>query len=417
MSKIIELKQKRAALVRDIRKVSDKMSDPNNIDSERNLADYNQKIVQMEADFDRISNEIDFEERQNKREEFLDEVEGTNLTHRINPDSNNDKNVIYSNSFDRYLINGRDNISSKDLDILARGKEIHNLQSDDNTKGGYLVPKEFREQLIQKLDDMLWFRQLANVLPATSASSVGNPTIENDPSDADWTSEVAAVQEDSTLSFGERELTPHLCSKLIKVSMKLLRGAPNVQGIISDRFAYKFGATEEKAFLTGNGVKKPLGVFTASSQGISTSRDFQGSNTTSAIVADTLRDIKYSVKSQYRGNASWLFHRDGVKQISKLKDSQNQYLWQPGLREGDPDRLLGAPIRESEYVPNTFTANQYVGIYGDFKMYDIIDSLLMEVQRLNELYAGNNKVGFIMRKETDGMPVHQEAFARIKLGS
>jgi HK97 family phage major capsid protein len=57
----------------------------------------------------------------------------------------------------------------------------------------------------------------------------------------------------------------------------------------------------------------------------------------------------------------------------------------------------------------------YVGIIGDFSFYYIADSLQLEFQRLDELYAGNSQVGFIARLESDGMPVLEEAFARVKL--
>ena len=69
----------------------------------------------------------------------------------------------------------------------------------------------------------------------------------------------------------------------------------------------------------------------------------------------------------------------------------------------------------SEYAPNTFTTGLYVGIVGDFSKYYIADALDMQLQRLTELYAESNKIGLIGRMETDGMPVLEEAFARVTL--
>jgi HK97 family phage major capsid protein len=71
----------------------------------------------------------------------------------------------------------------------------------------------------------------------------------------------------------------------------------------------------------------------------------------------------------------------------------------------------------SEYAPNTFTASQYVGILGDFSYVWIADSLQMEMQRLEELFASTNQVGLIGRLESDGMPVLSEAFVRVKLAA
>ena len=70
--------------------------------------------------------------------------------------------------------------------------------------------------------------------------------------------------------------------------------------------------------------------------------------------------------------------------------------------------------REKE-SPNTFTTRQFVGILADFSQIWIADALSMQVQRLNELYAETNQVGFIGRLETDGAPVLEEAFVRVKL--
>ena len=47
-------------------------------------------------------------------------------------------------------------------------------------------------------------------------------------------------------------------------------------------------------------------------------------------------------------------------------------------------------------------------------LYHIVDALNMQVQRLTELYAESNQTGYIGRAEVDGMPVLEEAFARLK---
>lgn len=219
------------------------------------------------------------------------------------------------------------------------------------------------------------------------------------------------------MRFGARELTPHPLAKRIKVSRTLLRKVPNAEGIVRARMAYKFGTTMERAYLLGNGAGQPLGLFVASSQGISTGRDVATDNTATAITADGLINAKYALKSQYQRTAAWMFHRDAVKQIVKLKDGEGQYLWLPSLRENEPDSLLGRPLYQSEFVPNTFTANQYVGMLGDYRWYWVADSLNFELQRLDELYSETNQVGMIGRWESDGMPVLEEAFVRVKLGA
>lgn len=298
------------------------------------------------------------------------------------------------------------------------GDELRALQADSDTAGGTLKPSElFVADLIKKVDDFVFIRQLATKFSLTSADSLGVPTLENDPADADWTVELAIGGEDSTMDFGKRALTPQPLGKLLKVSEPLLRrSAIPVDNLVRDRLAYKFAITEEKAFLTGTGANQPLGVFTADANGISTARDVSTGNSNTAIAADGLIEAKYSLKAQYMNSQAlrWLFHRDAIKNIRKLKDGNGDYLWIRGLA-GAPDSILEVPYMMSEYVPNTFTSGLYVGMIADFSHYWIADALSMTLKRLDELYAANNQVGFIGRLELDGMPVLEEAFARVTL--
>lgn len=310
--------------------------------------------------------------------------------------------------FERMLVGGQSSLTDT---------EYRALQQDIDESGGFLVPPmQFINQLIQAVDDAVWIRGLATTFQVTDAKSIGAPSLDADPSDADWTTELAIGDEDSTMDFGNREMVPHPLAKLLKVSRKLLRSVPSVSNLVAERLGYKFGITQEKAFLTGSGASQPLGLFTASSMGISTDRDVSDGNTSSSMTTDGLTSAKYSLKLQYRNNSRWLFHRDGVEQIAKLKDGNGQYLWRESVRAGEPDRLLGLPIMESEYSPNTFTSGLYVGMLANFQHYWIVDALSFTLQRLDELYAATNQVGFIGRMESDGAPVLEEAFARIKLG-
>lgn len=290
------------------------------------------------------------------------------------------------------------------------------LQADLDVSGGYLrPPQQFIDQLIKAIDDVAYIRQWATTFTVVNAASLGVPTLENDPADSDWTSELATGSEDSTMDFGKREMHPHPLAKRIKISRKLIRAVPNSEELVRTRLSYKFGITFEKACLTGTGAQQPLGLFTSSSDGISTSRDVSTGNTTTSIMVDGLIEAKYTLKPAYWPRSRWLFHRDGVKQIAKLKDGDGQYLWRESVRAGEPDRLLGLPLFMSEYAPNTFTTGQYVGLVGDFSNYWIVDALTLEFQMLQELYAATNQVGLIGRMESDGQPVLEEAFSRVKL--
>ena len=316
----------------------------------------------------------------------------------------------YRDAFDKFIRHGNAGLNADEHRALSAGV---------STEGGFLTtPMEMAADLIKAVDDLVVIRQLATVDILSSAESLGVVSLDADPADADWTSELETGDEDSSMSFGKRQLTPRPFAKLVKVSNTLLRRTSgSAESLLRERLAYKFAITEEKAFLTGSGVNQPLGLFTASDDGIPTSRDVSEDSTTTAFTADSFINVKYALKAQYQNAATtrWLLHRDAVKRARKLKDSEGVYIWRPGLQRDQGDTILDVPIVQSEYVPNTFTTGSYVGLIGDMRFYRIADALSMTLQRLVELYARTNQTGFIGRKETDGQPVLAEAFSRMKL--
>ena len=173
------------------------------------------------------------------------------------------------------------------------------MQSGSDAQGGYLVAAEdFVKELIKSVDDQVFIRQLVRTFQVPQAASLGVPTLDSDPDDADWTSELQTGNEDSSMAFGKRSLSPNPLAKRIKVPQQLLRQAViGAEQLVIDRLGYKFAVTQEKAFLTGSGSSQPLGVFTASNNGISTDRDVSTGNTTTAIGFDGLIEAKFSVKS------------------------------------------------------------------------------------------------------------------------
>jgi len=297
------------------------------------------------------------------------------------------------------------------------------LNAGNDPDGGFLVmPEQFVQQLLAVVDDLMPLRGLATVQRLTMAESLGVPTRDSDLDDATWTSEIGTGSQDDNLQFGKRELRPHPLAKRVKVSRKLLRASSmGPEQIVRDRMAYRHATAQENAFMTGDGNQKPLGLFTASADGISTARDLDvptsGTgfvhNSTDGYAADALITAKYTLKPQYHPQARWLFHRLILAEIRKVKDADGQYIWKPGL--GDKaDTILEIPFILSEFAPSTMADNDYIGMLGDFSFYWIVDALQFEVQRLVELYAETNQIGFIGRAEADAMPVLEEPFVRLQ---
>lgn len=404
---ILEMKQKRAALVKEARKLLDAVEK-----EKRELTgEETAKYEEMMKEVDSWGTKIEREENLRKMEEALKVPEPTVVPPQpTEPEARTNPRATegYRKSFEKFLRSG--------INALAE-KEVRAMQADDPEGGGYLVaPQLFVSEMLKAVDNTVFVRGLARKFSLAKAASLGVPKLDTDFSDADWVSELATGDEDA-LDYGKRELRPHALSKLVKVSNTLIRlSTESIEAMIRERLSYRFSVTLENAYLNGDGLQKPLGVFTADADGINTDRDVSTGNTDSSIKADGLIEAKYTLKTPYLRNARWVFHRDAVKQIRKLKDGAGQYLWQPGITADMLDEILGIPIIVSEYAPSTFTTGKYVGILGDFSYYWIADALDMQVQRLVELYATTNQVGYIARFETDGMPVLSEAFVRVTLG-
>lgn len=391
------MRQKRAALIGEVRKIQE--ASVGGVLSADDLS----KVSKIEAEIENLAQSAAIAERNEKREAELRVVPENRVS-----GSGDDKEARAAKHVEDFR------------NFLIRG-ERRDLSADTAGEGGNIVaPQQFVAQVIKAMDNNVFVRQLATKYTLGSFANIGVPTITADPADADWTSEVAAVSNDTALTFGKRTMAPNMLTKGIKVSIKLLEVATlPAEQIVADRLAYKFAVSQEKAFLTGTGSGQPLGLFTASASGISTGRDVATDNTSSAFTFDGLMNAVMSCKQQYRRTGGWVLHRDAVKMARKIKtgiSGDTTYVWQPSVQVGQPDTLLGFPVYESEYAPSTFTTGLYVGLFGDLSKYWIVDQLPYTVQRLVELYAGTNQVGFIGRMSSDGAPVDENAFARVKLG-
>ncbi len=363
----------------------------------------------LEDDLDKIGEEIERVQRFESRSEKFEKITFPGADPRKDDGEQRDEKV---------------EAEMRDFRAFLKG-EKRALQADSDTEGGYLIaPQTVAALLLANVKNETFVRQMAHIETITQAESLGVVSLDTDLDDADWTPEIVETTPDEALRLGKRALKPNQLAKETKLSRTLVRRtAGAAETLVLDRLGYKFGTTMENVYLNGDGVDKPLGVFTPSAQGISTSRDVATDNTATAITGDGLIEAKHTLKGQYWNRATWVFHRDAIKKIRKLKDgTSDQYIWQPGLGVGSnlvnglPDTILDLPYRMSEYAPNTFTSGLYVGILGDFSYYWIVDALQLEIQVLNELYSRTNQFGYIGRLETDGMPVLEEAFVRVKLG-
>jgi HK97 family phage major capsid protein len=285
------------------------------------------------------------------------------------------------------------------LDVMLRrggpaviDPRVHNaLQVGTDSEGGYVVPQEFEKQLLMALQDINEVRNWVNVISTASDRHI---PVESTLGAAAWTAEEAAFNE-SDAAFSRITLNDYKATTIIKVSDELLRDSMfDLQSYLAGNFGKRFGILEEAAFVNGDGSSKPTGIVPGSSLG----KTAAGA---AAITADELIDLYHALSRPYRKNAVWMMADATAKMIRKLKDTTNQYLWQPGLQAGQPDTLFGRPVIVSDSMPAATTGLKSV-VFGDLSYYTVADRQGVTVQRLNELYAATGQVGFRAYKRTDG---------------
>lgn len=386
---IYDLKEQRASVYDSMKELMDQY------DGKEMDALDKEKFSNMEKEFDRLTDSIEMEEKMLDRAKKVEQIE------KKMPEA--------ENLFAKAL--------GGDASAIAAYRNSAPTLGTDSQAGYLTAPVEFVAQLIQALDDNIFMREISYKTPNLGqGQSLGYPYIATDAEDTDWVGEVVSAPEEDTTAFGRREFKPNRLAKSLKISRTLMRHASMAEPTLLRAVTQKLSVTQEKAYLTGNGSAKPLGIFTASNDGIPTSRDI-AVGSTSGLTSDGVIDVMMGLKQQYRKNAVWVMHRDIVKEAMKLKDSDNHYIWQLSLIPNTPDTLLGHAVYESEFAPNTISSGTYGAVFGDFNYYWICDCDQFEVQVLNELYALTNQTGYVINYAGDGAPVLGEAFARLKFSA
>ena len=287
--------------------------------------------------------------------------------------------------------------------------EVRNaLQEGVDSEGGYLVPDEFERTLVQSLENETIVRKHATVITTTSGSH--KIPVVTEKGTASWVEEEGIIP-DGDDTFGQQQIDAHKVGTIIKVSEELLNdSAFDLESYFSAEFTRRIGDKEEEAFFTGDGVKKPLGVL-ADAGGAEIGVTSAAS---SAITADEIVDLFYSLKAPYRKNAIWVLNDATIAVVRKLKDENGQYLWQPALHDGGHETLLGKKIYTSPFMPELGAGKKPI-LFGDFKYYWIGDREGITFRKLSEKYADSGQVGFLATKRLDGKLILPEAIKVLKM--
>lgn len=390
MNQILSLREKRAKLWNDTKAFLDSHRGEDGMVSAEDNATYEK----MEADVVALGKEIERLERQAVIDRELDQPTASPLVSAPVAHTPEQKAGRASDEYKKAFWNqmrGRSSYEIRDA-----------LQVGELSEGGYTVPDEFDKQLIEGLEDENIMRGLVHII-RTGSGEHKIPIVASHGTGS-WVEEEQQIPE-SDDAFSQVTLTAHKFATMIRISRELLNdSAFDLAAYISHEFVRRAGAAEEQAILTGDGSHKPIGLLhdTLGAQvGVTTA-------SATAITADELIDMQHSLKSGYRRKAVWIMNDATISAIRKLKDGQGQYIWQPGIKEGAPDMLFNQRVLMSNYMPLIATGNKVI-LYGDFSYYWLAEREGRTLERLNELYAVTDQVGFKMTERLDGRLILPEA--------
>lgn len=294
------------------------------------------------------------------------------------------------------------------------------LQTTVDADGGFAVPEELDRNIIQLLNDENPMRQVCNQITIGTSDykklvSLGN-------AGAGWVGET-----DSRPATG----TPTL-AQIAAYMGELYANPQATQTSLDDIFfdaeswlngevAIEFAEKEASAFLLGDGTNKPKGIlaYTMAATPDKTRTfgqlQYMKSGAAGNFGADNLIDLVQGLRKAYRQAAVFMMNGLTVGKARKLKDSEGNYLWQPGLQAGQASTLLGYTIEENEDMPDV-AADANAILFGDFKRgYTIVDRIGTRV--LRDPFSNKPYVGFYTTKRVGGMLTDSNAIKVLRLSA
>ena len=381
--RVQELIEKRAKVWETAKNFVDTHEDKNGNLSAEDKETYSR----MEAEIEELTNSIERQQRAERREQELSKPVNSPITGKPYKDEPQGevKTGRASDEYKKAMLTA----------LRSNFRQVSNvLQEGVDADGGYLVPEEYDHRLIDVLTEENIMRGIATKITTSGEHKIN---IAATKPAAAW------IEEGGALSFGDatfdqKILDAHKLHVAIKITEELLYdNAFGLENYIITEFGKALANAEEDAFLNGDGVGKPTGIFDKTKGGESIG------TLTAALKSDDVLDLIYKLKRPYRKNASFIMNDATLAQIRKLKDNNGQYLWQPSYQANEPDKILGYNIRTSAFAPTDAIA------FGDYKYYNIGDRGSRSFKQLNELFAGNGMIGYVAKERVDGLLILPEA--------
>lgn len=274
------------------------------------------------------------------------------------------------------------------------------------------IPEGFFAELDRKMLMYSPARNICRVISTDSGNALPWPKVDDTSNTGELLAEATTIGTSVDPTFSAVTLNAYkFSSKPIFISQELIEdSAFNLAGEISSMLGERLGRVEATYTTTGTGSSQPHGIVTGAATG-------KTAASTTAFTADEVIDLVHSVDPSYRMGASGFAMNDAVLLYArKLKLADGQYLWQPGMSAGTPDRLYGYPVAIMQGMSSTFTTGQKLILFGDFSKFVLRDVARVRFYRLDERYRDTDQTAFIAFKRFDSRMVQNAAIKLLLLG-
>jgi HK97 family phage major capsid protein len=305
--------------------------------------------------------------------------------------------------------------------FLRRGPETMEpferklLRVSDDASGGFLAHPVLSNEVLRLIALASPLRQAAMVRTGTGPSFIQPRQL--DSVEANWLAEVEPAPE-STLTFGQIEVPAHRLAAYVEVSNVLLDDAAvDLDALLATDFAEQFARAEGAAFTTGNAAGKPRGLLTYPSGTTADAIEQIPSGHATELTADSLIQSLQKLRPEHRVTASWLMNSATLGAVRLLKSTAGEYVWRPGIEQGQPDRLLGRPVLEDPQMPDIAAGSLPVAV-GDFRRgYTIFDRVQLSVVRDPFSKARSGVTCFTATRRVGGAVVEGRALKLVRVSA
>ena len=394
MSKLKELREKRASVfgqIDELRKAADgrEMTAEEQQRWDTLLVDYDKadKLVQQEERFAEI--------QARKAEQAFERQQTTG-------DGKDVKDTEYRGAFVEYLMKGENGVSAENRKLFEQRAGLSGVS------GGVLVPRTLADSIEVALKSYGGMLQAGTIITTSTGGDLILPTVNDTSNKATIVAEYNKSTQKAP-SFGSETLKAYTYrTPIVPVSMELLQDSSfDLEALLAELLSDSFGRGVNDDLTNGNGTGKPKGILQSA-----TACDDKAAAT--AIKLNDILDLMKAVDSNYAKVGKFMFNRDTLFALMKIKDTTGRFIWQEGAKDGTPPTLFGKSYILNDDMPGIAAGNASV-LFGDFSKFRIRMVKDFRVIRLNELLAEYLSIGIFGFARMDGILLNAGTHPIMKL--